>query len=66
VQKELDITRSRNALQEDFAEVIRLLEAGSFPVERAVSAVVPIEEAPTALAKWSNQPSSYTKIMVSM
>jgi threonine dehydrogenase-like Zn-dependent dehydrogenase len=64
VQKELDIMGSRNALPEDFAEVIRLLENGSFPVERAVSAVVPIEEAPAALARWSNQPARYTKIMV--
>jgi threonine dehydrogenase-like Zn-dependent dehydrogenase len=66
VQKELDILGSRNALPEDFREVIRLLEAGSFPVERAVSAVVPIGEAPAALARWSAQPASYTKIMVSI
>src|SRR6201995_2187896 len=45
VQKELDILGSRNALPEDFQEVIRLLEAKRFPVEDAVSAIVPPEDA---------------------
>src|SRR6185437_7979656 len=38
VQKELDVMGSRNALPEDFREVIRMLEAGQFPVQDAVSA----------------------------
>ncbi|MFT4114425.1 zinc-binding alcohol dehydrogenase family protein [Silvibacterium sp.] len=64
VQKELDIIGSRNALPADFIEVISMLEAGRFPVERAVSAVVPVQEAPAILAKWSETPSAFTKIMV--
>ena len=64
VQKELDILGSRNALPADFLEVIRMLEAGRFPVDEAVSLVVPMEGVPDALAKWSESPSSFTKIMV--
>lgn len=64
VQKELDILGSRNALPEDFREVIALLEAGRFPVENAVSAIVRMEDAPMMLEQWSAEPSGYTKIMV--
>ena len=64
VQKELDILGSRNAQPEDFREVIRMLEAGRFPVEDAVSAVVPMEEAARMLGEWSDAPGKFTKIMV--
>jgi threonine dehydrogenase-like Zn-dependent dehydrogenase len=64
VQKELDILGSRNALPEDFREVIRMLEAGRFPVEDAVSAIVAPEEAAGMLAEWSASPGKFTKIMV--
>ena len=66
VQKEIDILGSRNALPSDFREVIQMLEAGKFPVERAVSAVVNLDEAPGMLAKWSANPSLFTKIMVQL
>src|SRR5262249_38289259 len=42
VQKELDIRGSRNAQVEDFHSVIKFLEAGKFPVDQAVSLIVPI------------------------
>jgi threonine dehydrogenase-like Zn-dependent dehydrogenase len=64
VQKELDILGSRNALPEDFREVIRMLEAGRFPVEDAVSAIVPMEDAARMLGEWSDAPGRFTKIMV--
>jgi len=66
VQKELDILGSRNALAEDFREVIRMLEAGDFPVEETVSAIVPLEEAPRLLGEWSDNPARFTKIMVQL
>ena len=66
VQKELDILGSRNALPEDFHAVIRMLEAGKFPVDDAVSAIVPPEQAAHMLAQWSACPAKFTKIMVQM
>jgi threonine dehydrogenase-like Zn-dependent dehydrogenase len=66
VQKELDILGSRNALPEDFLEVIQMLEAGRFPVKDAVSAIVPIEDAGRMLAEWSAAPGRFTKIMVEL
>ncbi len=64
VQKELDILGSRNAQPEDFRAVITLLEGGKFPVDQAVSRVVPLQEAAEALRSWSENPSQFKKIMV--
>jgi threonine dehydrogenase-like Zn-dependent dehydrogenase len=66
VQKELDILGSRNAETEDFNAVIRLFEAGKLPVEQFVSLVVRLEEAPEALRSWSENPSGFKKILVSL
>lgn len=66
VQKELDILGSRNALPEDFRHVMQMLEAGSFPVQQAISAVISLDEAPSMLAKWSETPAAFTKIMIDM
>jgi threonine dehydrogenase-like Zn-dependent dehydrogenase len=64
VQKELDILGSRNALPQDFREVIRMFEQGRFPTAEAISATVPLEEAPGILRAWSENPAAYTKIMI--
>jgi len=66
VQKELDVLGSRNAQSEDFHAVIRFLEAGKFPVDQAVSMVVPLEDAADALRSWSENPSQFKKILVSL
>jgi 2-desacetyl-2-hydroxyethyl bacteriochlorophyllide A dehydrogenase len=66
VQKELDVLGSRNALPEDFHAVIGLLEAGKFPVDQAVSLIVPLEESANALRSWSENPSRFKKILVSL
>lgn len=66
VQKELDIMGSRNALPEDFRQVIRMLENHLFPVEEAVSVIATIEEAPGLLRAWTENPSRFTKIMITM
>jgi threonine dehydrogenase-like Zn-dependent dehydrogenase len=66
VQKELDIVGSRNAQPADFEAVIKLLEAQTFPVDHAVSLVVPLEQAADALRSWSDNPSRFRKIMVNM
>ena len=66
VQKELDILGSRNALPEDFRDVIRMLEAKRFPVEEAVTHIVPMEEAPAILEAWNREPAGFTKIMINV
>jgi threonine dehydrogenase-like Zn-dependent dehydrogenase len=66
IQKELDILGSRNALPEDFLEVMAMLDAGRFPVDQAVTAIVPLDRAPSILAEWSNNPAAFTKIMIQM
>ena len=66
VQKELDIIGSRNALPEDFREVIRMLEGGNFPVNQTITATVPLEGAPEILQRWSESPSLFTKIVVNL
>jgi 2-desacetyl-2-hydroxyethyl bacteriochlorophyllide A dehydrogenase len=66
VQKELDILGSRNALPEDFREVIQMLEAGRFPVDAAISAIVSPADAPQTLARWSADPTAFTKILVNI
>ncbi len=64
VQKELDILGSRNALPEDFRDVIRMLEGRRFPVEDAVTHMVPMDAAPEILEAWSREPARYSKIMI--
>jgi len=66
VQKELDILGSRNALPRDFEEVIRMLESGWFPSAETISATVPLEEAPSILRAWSEDPAAFSKIMIAM
>jgi len=65
VQKELDVRGSRNALPEDFREVIRMFESKRFPTSSAISATVPLDEAPAILKAWSENPTAFTKIMIS-
>jgi len=66
VQKELDILGSRNALPQDFLDVMAMLATGKFPVEQAVTAIISLEESPSMLAKWSANPAAFTKIMIQM
>lgn len=66
VQKELDILGSRNAQPEDFRAVIEFLQTRRFPVDQAVSLIVGLEESPNALRSWSENPSKFRKILVSL
>jgi len=64
VLKELDILGSRNAVASDFADVVQMLEAGSFPVEDVVTHSVSMDGAADAFRLWSENPASVTKIQV--
>jgi threonine dehydrogenase-like Zn-dependent dehydrogenase len=66
VPKELDILGSRNALPQDFQRVIQMLEAGKFPVDRAVGTIISLEEVPAILRLWNEHPARFTKIMVQL
>jgi threonine dehydrogenase-like Zn-dependent dehydrogenase len=66
VQKELDIMGSRNALPEDFHEVIKMLGTGKFPVAQAVTAIALLDQAPAIFSQWSANPAAFTKILIQM
>lgn len=64
VMKELDIRGSRNATMENFADVIKVLESGRYPVSETITSCVPFAEASSALAAWAADPNRVTKIHV--
>jgi len=66
VMKELDILGSRNALPEDFQNVIEVLESGLYPVSKTITGTVPFGQAGEALAGWSQNPATTTKIHVTV
>jgi threonine dehydrogenase-like Zn-dependent dehydrogenase len=64
VLKELDIMGSRNAAPEDFRAVIEMLQQGGFPVQEAISKIVPMAEGAAALEEWNAHPTKFSKILV--
>jgi threonine dehydrogenase-like Zn-dependent dehydrogenase len=64
VQKELDIMGSRNAGPDDFRAVIEMVQQGGFPVDQAISKIVPLAEAAAALEAGSAFPTKFSKILV--
>lgn len=66
VQKELDIRGSRNAILDDFREVVEVLSRGAFPVEQTITCVVPLERTGELLAQWSANPGAFSKILVNL
>ncbi|MGC2297225.1 MAG: zinc-binding alcohol dehydrogenase family protein [Acidobacteriaceae bacterium] len=66
VQKEMNIMGARNALPEDFRQVIQMLEQHRFPVAAAISTIAPLDRAPELLRAWSDDPARFTKIMITL
>ncbi|MGC3957982.1 MAG: zinc-binding alcohol dehydrogenase family protein [Verrucomicrobiota bacterium] len=66
VMKELDIHGSRNATMQNFADVIKVLESGRYPVQETITRCVPFAEAGAALAGWAADPGRVTKIHVEL
>lgn len=66
VLKELDIRGSRNALPEDFRDVITMLEGGTFPLDTVITKTVTLDDAPAAMDAWSADPASITKIQIDL
>ena len=65
VMKELQIMGSRNALAQDFSDVLKAMENENFPIDALISKDVPLSDAGEALAEWSDNPSKISKILVS-
>ena len=66
VQKELNIAGARNALPEDFRQVIEMLEQHRFPVDAAISMIAPLDQTPELLRAWSEDSARFTKIMITL
>jgi threonine dehydrogenase-like Zn-dependent dehydrogenase len=66
VQKELAILGARNALPEDFRQVIRMLEERRFPIQSAISTIASLEDAPEIFRAWDANPSQFTKIVITL
>lgn len=66
ITKELDIRGSRNALPQDFADVIDCLRANPDAGNLIVTRVASLAEAPAALADWDARPGAFTKILVDL
>jgi threonine dehydrogenase-like Zn-dependent dehydrogenase len=66
VQKEMDIMGSRNAVPEDFRDVISYLGEGSFPLDRVITRKVKPEEAADAMKAWAADPGKVMKIVLDL
>ena len=66
VLKELDIVGSRNALPEDFASVVTMLESTSFPGHSLITKTAPLADAAGALGEWDQNPGAVTRIHIEL
>ena len=65
VKKEIEIYGSRNAEKnQDFSDVIKVLETGKFPVDEVISKTVSQDDAPAALKEWSESRGKLIKVLV--
>lgn len=63
-KKELNIFGSRNALQQDFLDLIARVERQDIPLEKIVTAVYPAVEAPRAFSDFSQKHDQTLKILL--
>lgn len=64
VQKELDISGSRNALPEDFTAVMNYMEKGNLPLEALITKRLRPEEVAGAMQYWSQHPGEVFKLFI--
>lgn len=65
VMKEIQIRGARNAIKQDFVDILELMKKIDLPLNRLISMDVSLDEAGNALQKWSDSPAGITKILVS-
>lgn len=63
-KKELNIFGSRNALQQDFLDLIARVQTQNIPLERIVTAVYPAADAPRAFSHFSQEHDQTLKILL--
>ena len=63
-KKELNVYGSRNALPEDFIELIDLVGEGKVDLEKIVTNVYPFDEAPRAFEEFSRNSANMLKVMI--
>lgn len=63
-QKEMAIFGSRNAVQSDFQEVIKLLQDGKLNLEDIISKIYPLEESAKAFEDFDQNVGSMLKVMI--
>ena len=63
-KKELNIYGSRNALKEDFLELIDLVSSGKVDISKLVTNVFSFDEAPTAFAEFAAHGAEMLKVMI--
>lgn len=66
VMKEIQIRGARNAVKQDFADVLSVLKDHKLPVKELITEVVPLSEAGRSLSGWDEDPGKVSKIIVSM
>lgn len=65
VMKEIQIRGSRNAIKDDFADVLQAMKDMDLPIDKLISKDVPLAEAGEALKYWDDNTAEITKILVS-
>lgn len=63
-KKELNIFGSRNALKEDFLQLIDLVNSGQIPLEKLITNVYDFAQAPQAFADFSEHGGNMLKVML--
>ena len=62
--KELDIHGSRNAHRDDFPKVIDIIKKGGLGLEKLITDVYPLDEAPKAFAGLDTNPEGKMKVLI--
>jgi len=65
VMKEIQIRGARNAIKDDFVDVLKAMKDMNLPIGNLISKDVPLADAPEALEYWSEHTAEITKILVS-
>lgn len=63
-KKELNVFGSRNSLSEDFNETIDDVLAGKIKLDKLISQIYPLDDAPSAFADFSSHSGEWTKVLI--